>query len=369
MKYFIIATSLLFISKAQAQIANASIFPEMKSVNPAVIGHRKIGQYLVSGSKTSVTKNTKLEQSKGSPIEGKIDTKIKLDNYNFFRGGKGGGLFTTELGYDNVQGDKSDTIIYSDSPVEVTSKASNSYANVAIAIGKYIGIAYTNIKYKYDVNFRQSFGGTTVDTRSYTDFNINTYRPGFRTDFLGFQFGSYFDLIKFSGKQEFSFQATGTTTSSQTKAAFPDSKILGLAIGKATPRFNFEISYESMPWEKKPEGVTEEQETPKRYSGILEFKLGSKLTLGAKYNLYKSVFTDLDRIINSQMLYGNMNGSSRTETIFNFAWGNDKGIAIGGSFSYANFTSKEKPDVINTTQKQEVTNKSLGYGLKVGYSF
>jgi hypothetical protein len=367
-------SQLLFIvfslsNQAEAQIANASVFPEMKSVNPAVIGTRKVGQYLVSGSQTNVTKNTKLEQTKGSPIEGKIDSKIKLDNYNFFRGGKGGGFITSEIGYDNVQGDKSDTIIYSDSPLEVTSKASNSYANIALAFGKYLGFSYTNIKYKYDINFRQTFGGITLDSRSITELDVNTFRPGIRTDFLGLQFGAYYDLIQFKGKQESTFQATGQTTSSNSSTDFPDSKIIGFGLGKATPRFNFELSYETMPWEKQPKGSTETLETAQRLAGLLEFKVGAKLILGAKYSIYKNQFTDLDRIINSQMLYGNMNGSSRAETLINFAWGNDKGFALGGSFSYANFESKEKPSIINTTQKQDVTTKSVGYGLKLGYSF
>jgi hypothetical protein len=359
---------IIFAPKTSfGQIAKCSIFPEMKSVNPAVITSRKVGQYTAVGNLTKVHKDMDLRIANGSPVDADLATDIELKNTNFFRGGKGKG-FTTEFSYDQTRGTKKDILNPLDpEPLVIESKANSSYFNLGMGIGPYFGLATTYVNYDYVIDFSQRFGSTQFNSRSITNFDITSIRPGLSFDLVGFHWGAYYDYIKFSGSVESSFSATGTTTSTNRFTEFPDSKIIGFGLAKSWDKAHIEASHELMPWEKPNLGGTKNP-TASRTSGLAEIRI-RKLALGYKFNYYKNTFTDLDKIINSQMLFGNLVGASRTENIINFAWGSDKGIAVGGGFSYSRFESKEKPDFINTTDKQNTKTKYTSYSLKLGYSF
>ncbi len=367
-KSILIIFFLLFIARPSfAQIAKCSIFPEMKSVNPAVITSRKVGQYTAVGNLTKVHKDMDLRIANGSPVDADLATDIELKNTNFFRGGKGKG-FTTEFSYDQTRGSKKDILNPLDpDPLVIESKANSSYFNFAMGMGKYFGLSATYVKYDYLIDFTQRFSGTLFNSKSLTNFDITSVRPGLNFDLLGFHWGAYYDYIKFKGSMESSFSATGTTTSTNKFTDFPDSKIVGFGIAKSWDRAHVEVAHELMPWEKAVNGGAKNP-TASRTSALAELRI-RKLALGYKFNYYKNTFTDLDKIINSQMLFGNLVGSSRKENIVNFAWGSDKGIAVGGGFSYSRFESKEKPDFINTTEKQNTKTKYTSYSLKIGYSF
>lgn len=86
---------LFLSSTAMAQMTLPSVFPDMKSVNPAVISLRKLGHVRLSAEVQNIKKEQNVTELNGTPFVYDDKSTVTLSNINFFRGGKGNG-FTTE---------------------------------------------------------------------------------------------------------------------------------------------------------------------------------------------------------------------------------------------------------------------------------
>ena len=78
------------MTNVQAQMSRASVFPEMRSFNPAVISFRPSGNIKLSGSYTGITKDQKVSNLDGNAFVLDDKSETTLTNLNLFRGGKGG---------------------------------------------------------------------------------------------------------------------------------------------------------------------------------------------------------------------------------------------------------------------------------------
>lgn len=358
---------LLFASTANAQIAAPSFFPNMKSTNPAVISHRKLGQYTLIGSMSNTDKTTTLSQAKGSPIEASVESNIKIKGINFFRGGTGP-TFATEFSADLTSGVKKDTIEIGESPLTFDNNVNSYYGNAAFGFAKFFGLSVAYVSYAYKMSVNQSFGGVNLNATTDIKLKLLSLRPGLVLDLGMLSFGGYYDYIKITGQNNQSLSITGGTPEVTTTTQFDPSQIIGAAAALKGTWYLLEAGYEIMPFEGAPAPGQPKDPTPAKISGAFEIKIG-KLGLGIKTNFIKNVFKDIDKIVPSQLLFGNMAGSSRLENIINFAYGDTKGFAISGAAFYSKFNSEEFSDLISTTSKQEVSTKSLGGLIKLGYGF
>ena len=74
-----------------------------------------------------------------------------------------------------------------------------------MAFGKLFGISFTYVKYKYEIAFKQSFGGTSFNSTSVTDLAFISFRPGTKIKVGPINMGAYYDNIKLKGKTDSSF--------------------------------------------------------------------------------------------------------------------------------------------------------------------
>lgn len=349
-----------------AQIANSSIFSEMKSINPAVVSGRKLGQITVLGTHDKLDKNQDLESIIGEGATS--NTVTKMQQYSFFRGGKGPGL-TTELSVKKVDGDVVTNVKTGDQgDLESKSPATSSGIGILIGLNDSFGIGFnfTNFKRAYEDEFK--VGSDTYKSSAEIDLTFITVKPGIRFGSSALRFGLFGEYIMQSGTSKSTSENQGEEEETVT-SDFPAIIVLGAGVGFQVGRFNVELSYESFPFikqEKSEAPDAKEPPTPLRISGMIEGKLG-KFTIGYKGSLYKGMFTDVENILSSQLLYPRPSEKGRLEHTFNFAIGSDKGLALGGSA----FISKTTTEEVSNFGDKEVptTTDAFGFSVKVGYVF
>ncbi len=365
LKSFII--SLFLIPTVNAQIANSSVFSEMKSINPAVVSGRLAGQFTVLASQETMNKDQDMTPILGAGSQSKAETT--LTQFSFFRGGKGGGL-TTEFSAKQTSG-KVDTKINTTSQnVSDNSKASSTGFGMLIGFGNNFGIGFGLQTYKYDINSSFTIGAQTYDTTLVQDTTFLDVKPGLRFG-NSISIGTFIHFIKQSGDVTMTDPVEGggtKTTNLQMDSMFI---IGGLGFGLKGKSTNMEVSYEralSTGDSGGENAINIEQKTPARISFMVETKI-SGIALGYKGSLVEGVFTDIENILQSNLLYPNALNSSRLEHVVNFSLGASKGLSFGASAFYSASETKETSTYIVSTTKLDTKTESVGFSAKIGYVF
>ena len=105
----LILCTIIFSAPTFAQFTSASLFPEMKAINPAVIGQRSIGIFSAGIARENYEKTQDLSTgSFGAGASGKSD--IEISDSRLFYGGKKGGFLTSEVFITVGSGEKKDTV-------------------------------------------------------------------------------------------------------------------------------------------------------------------------------------------------------------------------------------------------------------------
>lgn len=368
-KIKIIILFLVFVwSDCFAQMANPSKFSEIKSINPAVISNRLLGQFTALASYETLDRT----QDHGAILGGdsKVESITTINQLSIFRGGKCCGV-TSEILLKYVTGDVTDKIITDIDSSETKSEASSSIAGISFGLGKYLGIgfSYSTFERDYSTSFTDT-GGETFSTVINNDFTFISIKPGLRIG-KTFSFGAYFEQLIQTGERTTTSTTPsgGTTTTSQDD--FPKIQIYGGAIGVQTKSFNFEVSYESAIESNEKSGSNQlnaETKTPSRISSIIESKIG-KILIGYKGSYVSGLFTEIENILVSQLLYPNALTSTRLENTINFSTGSSKGSSFGLSAFYSQSSTNETSVVIVSDEKLKTETTAYGFSVKFGYVF
>lgn len=365
--------SLIFIfltvQTAQAQIANSSVFSEMKSINPAVVSGRVAGQITVFGSQEKMNKDQDMTPILGAGSETKSETT--LTQFSFFRGEKGGGL-TTEFSAKSSSGDVMTKINTSSQSGTDNSDASFNGFGMLIGFGNNFGIGFGLQTYEYNINSSFSFGIETYNSTLVYDTKFIDIKPGLRFG-KGISFGTFIHFIKQSGQVTTTDPPTGGGSANVTNTMDMNSMFIigGFGLGLKSNVTNFEVSVVRALSTGESGGenaVNIEQKTPMRISLIVKTKIWG-ITLGYKGNMVDGVFTDVENILQSNLLYPNALNSTRLEHIVNFALGPSKGLSFGASAFYSSSETKEASTYIVSTTKLDTKTESLGFSAKIGYVF
>jgi len=342
----------------------------MKSINPAVVSGRVAGQITLFGSQEKMNKDQDMSPILGAGSETKQETT--LTQFSFFRGGKGGGL-TTEFSAKSTSGTVDTTINTSSQSGTDKSDATSNGFGMLIGFGKNFGIGFGLQTYEYNVNSSFGFGSETYNSTLVYDTKFIDIKPGLRFG-KGISFGTFLHLIKQSGQVTTTDPPTGGGSENVTNTMDMNTMFIigGFGIGLKSKDTNFEISVERALSTGEDAGsanaVNIEQKTPMRISLILETKIWG-FTLGYKGNMVDGVFTDVENILQSNLLYPNALNSTRLEHIINFALGASKGISFGASAFYAASETKEASTYIVSTEKLDTKTESIGFSAKIGYVF
>lgn len=347
-----ILSSLIFSSNAFAQMAAPSFFKDMKAVNPAIITMRKEANVRMRGQVDDVKKTQKATSDDSSFVANEV-SKTRLENVNFFKGSRGGG-FTTELVLDHTAGQKkSDLVDSSNNTSGYTTNARSSYLNFSVGSPGKIGLSGIYVNYKSDYKYTGKYNG-----QSYSNSYSN------KTSVIGARGG-----VVYGGPLSLGFIAEYDRFS-----VFRDGKpgkeiILGMAFAATGSKYHFEFGVELDPFTKQDQDPTgRESPMPMKFSLLAEVKY-DKITFGYKGRAFRGRYQDLDRIIQSQMLFNEIGQEIRLEHSFNFSLGGSRGLGFGGSASFSKSKTQEASAVFSTAKKSDTDTRAASMALEVSYSY
>lgn len=353
----------LLTGNAFAQMTLPSVFPDMKSINPAVIALRKSGMIKFAASQDKIEKNQKLKTLNGGTFNADQKDEITINNINIFKGGKGGGT-TSEWMIDYTQGKLDTTFLTATETSQYDQTATSIYAKYAWGFASRWGLQVHYVsyqaKYKYDINV----GGTTASDQ----IDMTIMLPGVR---IGKIMGS--PALSLGLIAEVSLYKNDTKTDDPTAqvegGGIKPLTIIGAALGSGGPNGVIELGLEieARPPEKDLQ-TGESRPIPMKGSLILERRFG-KLILGYKGMYFLGNFMDFDRVIPIQLVYSNSGSAGRLENSFNFSLGSDKGLSLGGSIFASNTKTQEKSGVFSSTEKHDTTTKLFGVSVRLGYVY
>ena len=361
----------ILIGPTQAQIASPSIFSEVKSLNPAVVGLRKRGQITALGS------FDKLERTQDhSPILGdgaKVVSETTMTRYSVFRGGKSKGRgITTEIFVEQVNGEVVDKLTSDIETTTINLDASTNTALIQIGLGRFFGIGLLYATYERSQAYNFSFGGSTYGSKQDTDTTFKAIKPGFRFG-KTFQFGFFLEYLIQEGTSKSTFTVDGRDSSASDTSSFSyKSPIAGGAVALYLKKTLIELSYERIFQDDAQKstsgGQPVEQKVPTRIGLIIERRFG-RLALGYKGTQISGVFTDIQNILAAQLLFPNSLNATRLEHSFNFSYGSSKGFSFGGSAFLSEIDSEEPSVLFGDEAKLTTTTKSSGFSVKLGFTF
>lgn len=372
MHYLLLLIAIFCPVTSFAQIADASFFPSVKSINPSVAHMRRHGFVALDLSRKNVEKDHDVRQG---PIQNGVQTEVELQKATLFRAGKGPGI-TFELLFDKENGEKVETIdLTSIGKRTTTNEASSTYYGGILDL-KYFGLSFgkANYDYFYKFNVGEPPDVSAKDIKQDLDYTNLKLGSAIKVGVL--RFGAFLSSLKSSG--EFAYTYYDPTTGNKgTTEKFPvttSSNGYGVGMGVSAAKVRMEASLERMYGNTMEisEDYPDDTEVPPPSSrmslaGELMF---TKIALGVRLRQIKGNFTDLEDIISSNLLYGHLEAEdTRLETTFNFGFGISKGFSFSGFYTQSTVESEEKSPISGSDDKYDAVTKSKAFGVNVSYVY
>lgn len=344
-KIYIILLGLASLN-ASAQMVSASLFGEMKSINPAVVSTRNAGQLTFIGSKIKANKDQNVDGDKQK-------LELNVTDMSLFRGGKGKG-FTTEFTVKQSTGDSN----RSTATGTETAKATQSYSSFNMGFSTMgLGLAYSKFDYK--------------SNPSSLDQTVTSYMGvwGYRSTLFGLDTGlivqGYASKIDLVADETGGMGAEGDSPSGMgVQLAFG----AGLGFGSGATHFEFSIESTLQAVEEQSETGEMESIRPMRLSGTAEFKLWG-ISLGYTGRAYLNGYEDPEQIVFKRIIFPKRD-KLRLEHNFNFSLGATKGIQISGAASFSTITNEEPKSMIDPASlTYPTTTKLIMVSVKLGYAW
>lgn len=371
--FLILVTLILLIPEQSiAQIADASFFPSVKSINPGIAHLRTHGFVALDVSKRKVDRNHDVPLG---GIVGGIQTDVDLTKATLFRAGKGKGI-TTEFLLDQEKGEKVEDINSTTNGRRIIKNNAKSTYYGGILDLHYFGISYAGAKYDYDYKFRIGAPPSISAKDISTTLNYTNIKVGTAFKLGRISFGAYGLSQKAKGNYTYAFidPSTGITGTVEKYPTSTSAKGYGIGLGFTSNRLRLETSLEKMYdntlklSKDYPQEVKKADDSSRlSFIGEARFRL---FAIGGRVRSYKGNFSDLEDIISSNLLYGEMDSSdTRLETTFNFSLGIQKGFTYSAFYTQSKNTTNEKSPVFNNDLKYKAITKSSAYGLNLSYIY
>lgn len=372
MLLFVIFTALLSSQFSFAQIADASFFPSVKSINPSVAHMRRNGFVALDVSKKNVEKNHDVPLG---GIVGGIKTDVELKKGTLFRAGKGPGI-TFELLFDKENGEKTETINSTSSGLRtISNEASSNYYGGMLDL-KYFGLSYAKAQYDYLYEFRIGTppNVSAKDINQHLDYTNLKLGSAIKIGFL--RLGGFLSSLKSTGEFTYTYYDPNTGNKGTTEK-FPvttSANGYGIGLGASGENVRVEASLERMYGNTLSisEDYPDETEVPppsSRLSVTGELKF-TKIAFGVRVRQIKGNYTDLEDLISSNLLYGNLEAEdTRLETTFNFGFGISKGFSVSGFYTQSEVSAEEKSPVFDNGLKYDAVTKSKAMGVTISYVY
>jgi len=355
-----------------AQIADTSFFSSVRSINPGAAHKRAQALVSLDVGKKDIVKNQAVTEG---GIIGGIETTVALQKNTLFAATKGSTL-TFELLGDRETGTKTEHINSTTrGERNIENKATSTYFGGIIDM-RFLGVSYSTANYFTANKFRVGEPPDVSANDLETDLNYTAIKVGTAFDIGSFTFGLFGMNQNSKGNYTYTYYDPNTGNPGTTEVWPAKSKAqgYGLGVGYTSKKFRAEISHENMSAaeleaDNNPLGLINAPTASSRLSGTVEARFG-KLALGGRIRVITGNFTDLEDLIPSQLLYGEMTESDkRLETSFNFSYGSDKGFTFSASYSQSTTDTDEENAIFGSSNTFPATTKSTAMGVNVSYYF
>jgi hypothetical protein len=353
----------------QAQIANTSFFPSMRSINPGVSHLRKDGFMAVNSSKTNIVRQQDIVSA---GLEDGIKTEVELDKTTVFRAGKGPGM-TIELLFDQESGTRTESMSFPTFDRSTTTSGSSSVMGGTLDLG-FVGVSVSKATYEYLFDFNVGETPSLNRETHKTELEYTLTRVGTAFEISGYSIGAFYSQQTAEGsvKSHLYNPSDGVKAPVELSSLEYETISYGTGLGYVSAKYHFEASMEQIISQSVKQDNTylieiEEPSKGSRVTVIAEGKFG-KLGLGVRVRQINGNFTDLEQLISSNMLYSNAEDSdSRLENSFNFSYGSGKGFSLSGFYSTSKSETEEENQLFD--DKYPTTTTTTAYGLGVSYIY
>lgn len=362
----------LLSTQVLAQITDASFFPAMRSINPGVAHLRKVGFVSIDVNKKDITKQHDVI---GSSLIGGIKTDTTLTKGTLFWGGKGGGWITPEVVIDSEKGEQKVTSQFTTFTRMQINQASSTFHSFLVDF-RFFGISYSGANYNYLNQFRVD----NPPSANYFDINYDqdykNIKIGTALAYRGFRLGGFVYTTTSQGQWDYSFYdpSTGNRGSTENFPVETTAKGYGVGFGYTHPSFRLEASREAMTENKLtvtgsfPRDYST-PDTAQRTSVVVETRL-KWFSAGIRHRMMKGNYYDLEDIISSNLLYGNLSkDDERDETSFNFSLGSSKGLSFSASYSISTVKGMEEDPILLNDELYPAKTTSKAMGVNVSYVY
>lgn len=346
---FILVLILINYTMSFAQMVNASLFGEMKAINPAVISDRKSGQFTLIA--------TKVDGKKDQLVDGE-NQKLSVDvnDLSIFRGGKGGG-FTTEFYLRTATGD----VVRKAEDGDTTTNAKMNHLSYGVGLGSWGFSTFINtFSYKNTEVSGLDQSSTMIDFKWGTTGKFLGLNSGFTAEILAIK-------LDLDEEEE---EGGGNAMDEEPPPGFMPMPLLGFGLGTKAGSTHFELAYELVPVpmsEDSGDGTGSKKTfIPMRISLTTEFKVWG-IAIGYTGRAYMSGFQDAEQALNNRILFFKRE-DFRLEHNINFALGGSSGLSISASASLSETKGKEPLSATAPeTLTYETTTKLIVLSAKLGY--
>jgi hypothetical protein len=362
---------LFFSQPALAQIADASFFPSMKSLNPGVSHLRELGFLAIDLSLHKVDKHQDVQTG---GIQDGIQFDLEMQKNSFFRAGRGKGL-TIELLAQQEKGEMVQSFTNLSGKSERTTNATSNFFGGIIDF-EFFGVMVGKARFNYHF-FLESGEPPDYWARD-NDWAIDydLLKIGKAFHYGPYRLGLFYLKQSSRGIVDFTFYDPATSNRGSTIPYNIDTEIqgYGVGLGYTTTMFHFEIAQEEwtghshrkaedFPWDVK------DPELASRLSVVLEARL-SWFSLGVRFRQIKGNFYDLEDVMSSKLLYEDLAASDvRSETTFNFALSQKKGLSYSAFYSTSDVKSEEEVLILSNGYTYPTRTKTVAMGVNLSYLY
>lgn len=371
MKLILILLAIFNLPIAYGQIADASFFPSMKTINPGVSHLRKQGFIGVDANREVIDRH---QDVLTGGIKDGIQYDLEMNKKSIYRAGKGGGL-TLEGLFDKSEGELSQSFEDLGGKIQSDTTATSTYMG-GIIDTSFFGVMMGKAQYSYHFFLEADEVPNYVAHDHNWDIDYDVMRLGTAFRFGKVTLGVFYLSQESDGSVDFTYYdpTTGNKGSTETYTISTETKGYGVGLGYSTNILHVEVSQEQVtsqklvkaddfPWD------VDEQPKSSRFSFVAETKL-KWFAIGLRYREISGNFYDLEDVITSKLLYDDLGKTdTRTETTFNFSFGSSKGLTYSAFYSQSDMKTEEPVNVLDNGELYPTTTKSVAYGLNISYIY
>ncbi len=362
---------ILFSSTAvQAQIADNSFFPGMKTINPGISYLRTDGFISLDASRENIKKHHKSQL--GGLVDG-IHYDVQVDKKTAYFAGRGGD-FNLEILADQSEGTMKQSLEDLAGKVDQTTNAKANYSGGLIDT-KWVGVLMgkTSYNYHYFLETGSPPNYWARDNDWNIDFRVMKIGTAFR--FGNIAIGAFYLSQSSDGVVDFTFfnPDTGGRGSTEPYDIDTETKGYGLGVGYSTDNIHIEISHEGItsqeltkaadfPWD------VEKQPLSSRMSVVAELKL-EWFAIGVRHRQISGNFYDLEDVVTAKLLFEDLGSSDvRTDNTINFSFGS-KGFSVSGFYSQSKTEFEEPNPKHDNGYLYPATTDAQSMGVSIGYIY